>query len=71
MPPNNLQSVSPAAVNAAVALSASGKYGTLLNATVPYNNDPGTWLIKNPAANRATTDGKWNNMVIIVHYTVA
>ena len=55
----------------AMALSASGKYGTLLNATVPYNNDPGTWLIKNPAANRATTDGKWNNMVIIVHYTIA
>jgi len=71
---NGLQLVSPAAIVAPLNLAATGIYGTWLSGSTAYNDDPGTWLIKNPVANPRLTDsgtGALNNMVIIVRYEVS
>jgi len=76
---SGLQIISPAAVSAQLNLTASNLYGAWVNGSAPYNDNPGTWQIKNPKANAPLVDNMTgapanavlvNNMVIIVHYEV-
>jgi hypothetical protein len=76
VPSKPLQVVSPGSTNP-LNLNASN-YGTWLSGTVDYSSTgpqgPGVWQITNPAANTRISDsgtGAFNNLVIIVHYTVA
>jgi len=57
----------PAAIN----LTATGIYGTMLSIVMDYNNDPGTWTIKNPVANARLTESVLRNLIIIIHYVVS
>ena len=54
-----------------INLTAKNIYGKMLSVAMTYNNDPGTWLIKNPVANARLTGDTLKNMVIIVHYRVS
>lgn len=57
----------PATIN----LTKTNIYGNFLSIAMTYNNDPGTWTIKNPVANTRLTAATLKNLVVIVHYTVA
>jgi len=69
-PFNNLQTV-PAPTNTGPLNLKKGVYGDWQGITLNYNNAAGAWLIKNPVANPRITPDNMNNMIIIVHYTIA
>jgi len=64
--------VTPVPTNSPLNLIQDNAHKTLPRLVVKYSGQsPGTWIIKNPAANPRLTAAQLVDLIVIVHYTVS